>query len=163
MSEYRIVSSDELYHYGIRGQRWGVRRFQNENGSLTDAGKKRYQRDSVRGARKIAKDLNTLDEDLATNKYRLAKAKQKGAKSNIKKYSEATKATEKAISNLLETAKKRGLHLDKQQTYRNVTKGEMEVAAFIAGLPGIVVEELVSRLLYGNTALAGTRYKARRG
>ena len=31
-----------LIHHGIKGQRWGVRRFQNADGSLTDAGKKRY-------------------------------------------------------------------------------------------------------------------------
>ena len=34
--------SDELLHYGIRGMKWGIRRYQNEDGSLTDAGKKRY-------------------------------------------------------------------------------------------------------------------------
>lgn len=32
----------ELYHYGIQGQKWGVRRYQNEDGSYTDEGKKRY-------------------------------------------------------------------------------------------------------------------------
>lgn len=37
-----LVSSDELRHYGIKGQRWGVRRFQEEDGSLTPAGKERY-------------------------------------------------------------------------------------------------------------------------
>ena len=31
----------ELYHHGIKGQRWGVRRYQNPDGSLTLAGKKR--------------------------------------------------------------------------------------------------------------------------
>ena len=31
-----------LMHHGIQGQKWGVRRFQNENGSLTAEGKKRY-------------------------------------------------------------------------------------------------------------------------
>lgn len=31
-----------LEHHGIKGQKWGIRRFQNTNGSLTDAGKKRY-------------------------------------------------------------------------------------------------------------------------
>ena len=35
---------NELYHHGIKGQKWGVRRFQNPDGSLTPAGKKRYLR-----------------------------------------------------------------------------------------------------------------------
>lgn len=33
----------ELYHYGVKGMRWGVRRYQNQDGSLTNAGKKRYK------------------------------------------------------------------------------------------------------------------------
>lgn len=33
---------NELYHHGIKGQRWGVRRFQNKDGSLTEQGIKRY-------------------------------------------------------------------------------------------------------------------------
>lgn len=35
---------DCLTHYGIKGMKWGVRRYQNEDGSLTAAGKKRQQR-----------------------------------------------------------------------------------------------------------------------
>lgn len=34
---------DELMHYGIKGQKWGVRRFQNEDGTLTPAGRKKYK------------------------------------------------------------------------------------------------------------------------
>lgn len=37
---------DELYHWGIKGQRWGVRRFQNSDGSLTAEGRKRYDADA---------------------------------------------------------------------------------------------------------------------
>lgn len=36
------MSNDYLIHHGIKGQRWGVRRFQNEDGSFTVEGKKRY-------------------------------------------------------------------------------------------------------------------------
>jgi len=36
------IYKDELYHHGIKGQKWEIRRFQNGDGSLTPAGKKRY-------------------------------------------------------------------------------------------------------------------------
>ena len=39
---------NELYHHGIKGQKWGVRRFQNTDGSLTSDGKKRYGEGSDR-------------------------------------------------------------------------------------------------------------------
>lgn len=41
MGEFRYIYSEELYHHGILGQKWGVRRFQNKDGSLTSSGRKR--------------------------------------------------------------------------------------------------------------------------
>lgn len=47
-----LGDSSYLEHHGIKGQRWGLRRFQNSDGSLTDAGRKRYG--IVSGAKKAA-------------------------------------------------------------------------------------------------------------
>ena len=39
------MDKQELYHHGILGQKWGIRRFQNKDGSLTAAGRKRYNKE----------------------------------------------------------------------------------------------------------------------
>lgn len=46
------MSTYELYHHGTKGMRWGVRRYQNKDGTLTDAGKRRYDRDQRENAGK---------------------------------------------------------------------------------------------------------------
>lgn len=50
--EYILTSNGELYHHGTKGMKWGVRRYQNADGSLTAAGKKRYYKEADRAGYK---------------------------------------------------------------------------------------------------------------
>ena len=51
---------NELYHHGVKGMHWGIRRYQNPNGSLTDLGKKRLARDARE------KEFNNYDPSTET-------------------------------------------------------------------------------------------------
>jgi len=75
---------NELYHHGIKGMHWGVRRFQNPDGTLTDAGKRRQQisdrqvrRDIKRQRKWNAKNASQLsDKELTDQILRLQREKQ---------------------------------------------------------------------------------------
>lgn len=55
---------EELYHHGIKGQRWGVRRFQNPDGTLTEAGKKHYAKPNNRPVKQIVRKFQNKDGTL---------------------------------------------------------------------------------------------------
>lgn len=58
-----FLSEDELYHWGTKGMRWGIRRYQNPDGSLTAAGRKRYANPdgslNEKGKKKFGDSANT--------------------------------------------------------------------------------------------------------
>ena len=60
--------SEQLQHHGIRGMRWGVRRFQNSDGSLTPAGQKRAETKLAKADKKWEKSNKSI-ERFGTDKY----------------------------------------------------------------------------------------------
>lgn len=70
---------NDIYHHGIKGQRWGVRRYQNKDGSLTPAGQKRLEKKDAKWAHKnyekitskarkdISKELDRYANQLLSN------------------------------------------------------------------------------------------------
>ena len=58
---------DEICHWGIKGQKWGVRRFQNKDGSLTPIGRKRYA-ESGETAKRIASEDHKQAKALKSKK-----------------------------------------------------------------------------------------------
>ena len=84
-----VVYSDELCHYGIRGMRWGIRRYQNPDGTLTEAGRKRVSKLRDSNSRLTGKrDKLTKRMEFQTRKYAnsISKANQKAAELRVKEY-----------------------------------------------------------------------------
>lgn len=142
-----MVYETTLCHYGIKGQKWGIRRFQRKDGSLTAKGKKRYSDDggSEPAAKRKGMSASTKKKLLVGAGIALATAATIYAIENpkvvkmplsaAKKFATESKAT-KAVSNVLKNSRtvdliKKGAVKSASALKTAATKASPSVATFL--------------------------------
>lgn len=109
--EYMICNNDtsaiELYHYGIKGQKWGIRRFQDARGRLTDEGKRRYGSKTTKygkmayiNAQEAASVKKMFTEMKKNSDKRVERFTRKGKTDKLKKEKEMNKRITNVIDAL---------------------------------------------------------------
>lgn len=78
------MDNHELYHAGVKGMKWGVRRYQNKDGSLTPLGRKRYGSNVEKHFKNVVKTTKKQIQ-AAVDKHKAKKAAEKAAEEEAKK------------------------------------------------------------------------------
>ena len=152
---YYIVSN-ELYHHGILGQKWGVRRYQNPDGSLTAAGRERYAKqvsnEIIKAHNRGYRSNESPSDKIRNTKFykdMLSKMDTYDAKTNKKYISDCNRLTKKLSSNNSENNRQDANDLFNSMRSslgnRNYNKAQ-----------DLIYEELGSK--YGNKRIPGTPF-----
>lgn len=96
---------NELYHHGIKDQKWGIRRYQNADGSLTPEGKRRYYGD--RPTKEDRKAENRAIKEISRDRKRMAKNSGYLSDKEIREYINRLKL-EKELKDLVNNNTARG-------------------------------------------------------
>lgn len=117
-------------HYGIKGQKWGIRRFQNEDGTLTEEGLKRYGHDYDKKGR-LKRSAKKDDEKLIKDMRKVYDLHRKSRVASMKasnRLVDMVKEDQKAGKHITDTSddKKLNKHVSKMEKYAAKREDELE-------------------------------------
>ena len=157
-----------LQHFGTKGMKWGTRRYQHEDGSLTPAGRERYGNgEANRSARGVSRDLRRLEKERAGAQARadyyqkrtakaIKKADLKSQKTGKtveigkkaqrmaekgKKYQQLANKSKALSDTVIKNALAKGYSIKSRDTLRYVRKGK-DKALMLVGRKGTTVNSV---------------------
>ena len=127
-----VCLNNELYHHGIKNMKWGIRRFQNKDGSLTPAGKKRYDKEVAKLKAEKKKLRNEISVQKKADKLKQLEKERdvlKAQSKNLKKNSKTTTQEDKQAETIEQKRERLLKSTDAKELYENralLTKNELD-------------------------------------
>ena len=148
MTNYKVNTNSELYHHGILGQRWGVRRYQNKDGSrIKGAASRAYNSGAFDKTVKSGKE-RVSPAEYTTKSARNAVNETKQISSGIKKLKKNKTQDLSSMSDAELRAAVNRLNLERQynqltaeskKTGSDYADGLLDIIGGVAGITGSVV------------------------